>query len=233
MRFTSTFSIAACLLCLGCESDRTTVNDSDYIRTDTTSERDVIGRDSYEHGVPDRTATDRGVDSGGVARPGKDSQSSRGEVSTMDRTFIEEAAIGGLFEVRSAQLALERSDDPQIKQIASMILEDHQKANQELEAIARRKGIAAPQRLSQRYQEMFDQLQNAQGAQFGREFQDVQEKAHEDAIRLFERQAREGQDPDLKSFAERTLPVLRKHMDHVQHYNPPSASEFNPRAHRV
>jgi len=228
MRLLAILLTAVSCAFIGCESDRP-VEDAEYVRTDASGS--VMGRDEYQHGVPDRSATDRGVDQGGVAQPNARDQSSRGGVSTMDRTFVEEASLGGLFEVRSAELALEREDDPQIKQIASMILEDHQKANQELETIARRKGITVPQQLSQRYQEMFDQLHNASGAAFARQFQDVQEKAHEDAIRLFERQAREGQDADLKSFAERTLPVLRKHMDHVLHYSAPS--EFNPRGNRA
>ena len=209
----------------GCESDRS-VDDVDH---QGDNKPRVIGTDDYEHGVPDRTSTDRGVDQGGVSLPTDDQ--SRHDVSTMDRTFVEEAALGGLFEVRSAQLALEMQDDPQVKQIASMILEDHQKANQELEQIARGKGIAVPQELSPRYQEMLTQLQNAHTDAFASSFQGLQEKAHEDAIRLFERQAREGQYPELKSFAERTLPALRKHLDHIQQLNPPN--EFNPNPDRA
>lgn len=211
---------------VGCETDRS-VNDTDYV--DNTDRTRVIGTDDYEHGVPDRTSTERGVDQGGIAQPSRDQ--SKSDLSTLDRTFIEEAAIGGLFEVRSAELALEHDDDPQVKQIASMILEDHRKANQELEALAQRKGMSVPRQLSPRYQEMLTQLQSAQGDAFATSFRDVQEKAHEDAIRLFERQAREGHDADLKSFAERTLPVLRKHLDHLQQYNAPSP--YNPSVSRV
>lgn len=195
--------LAAAALFVGCEMDRDRDDDRFETRDRTTTSRPL----------PEPTT------SGSVP--------ARAEVSEMDRTFVQEAASGNLFEIQSAQLAVDRNVDPQLKQMASMILQDHQKASEELKSIANSKNIQFPQRMSAPHQRMYDQLREAQGAEFAQQFQRQQDQAHRDAITLFDRQAREGSDPDLKSFAQKTLPVLRKHMDHVQQYRPGEMREHD------
>ena len=223
MRFKTMLIAVASLALAGCDyDDNATDNDDIYYRdTDTTT---GVGRDAYPQGVPDRTSTEHGVTQGGIAAPNSQSNA----LSEMDRTFIPEAAMAGMFEIESSQLARERNVDAQLSQIASMMIEDHTKANQELMAIARQKGVTVPQGMNDHFRRMLTQLQSASGEDFARRFQSQQEQAHREAITLFDREARQGQDPDLRAFAQRTLPVLRKHLDYLQQYRPSDDSFNNP-----
>ena len=57
---------------------------------------------------------------------------------------------------------------------------------------------------------------SATGAAFDRGFIESQVKAHQEAITLFEQQAKNGSDADLKAFAQKQLPGLRNHLKQAQ-----------------
>jgi putative membrane protein len=66
---------------------------------------------------------------------------------------------------------------------------------------------------------MMDQLSHLNGPEFDREVQQHAVKAHEKAIKLFQNEAVAGQDPDLKAFAQKTLPVLQQHLAMARQLN--------------
>ena len=57
---------------------------------------------------------------------------------------------------------------------------------------------------------------SATGAAFDRGFIEAQVKAHQEAITLFEQQAQNGADADIKAFAQKQLPGLRNHLKQAQ-----------------
>src|SRR5436190_3450929 len=61
-----------------------------------------------------------------------------------DTLFVREAAIGGLAEVKSAELAKSKASSAQVKSFAEQMVKDHMKANQELEQLAKQKGMELP-----------------------------------------------------------------------------------------
>jgi putative membrane protein len=58
----------------------------------------------------------------------------------------------------------------------------------------------------------FDKLKDLSGKDFDEVYQDDQEDAHEDAVDLFKRYASEGDNPDLKAWAAKTVPALEHHL---------------------
>lgn len=131
-----------------------------------------------------------------------------------DRKFMEKAAAGGMFEVEAGKLAASKAKDPQVKAFGDMLVDHHTKANQELASIAGTKGAAPPPELPRAERRMLDKLGKKEAAEFDRDFvRDVGIKVHEKDIKLFEKQAKDGKDADLKAFASKTLPVLRSHLD--------------------
>jgi putative membrane protein len=138
----------------------------------------------------------------------KDDQVSRG-----DRKFVQEAAEGGMFEVQIAQLAATKATDPHVKSFASMLVDHHTQANNELVQLANAKRIELPPAPPRSLRRDIEKLGKKIGADFDRGFvREVGIKAHEKDIRLFEKASKDVKDVDLRGFAARTLPVLREHL---------------------
>jgi putative membrane protein len=212
MNVKNLISIAVLAAASGCDSD-------DNNRTDN---RDTgYGTDRTGTRTSDNSIYNRG--GGG----------SSGAVSQDARDFVTEAASGGMFEIQSSQLALQQNLDPEMERVARMMIDDHNRINQELQSLAQRKGITVPQSMKSPQQNMLQQLRNAAGTQFNTKYRDLQIRSHEETIALFERAARDLQDPDLKSFAQRSLPTLREHLDHLRGHSPMGSSTSTPRTTNV
>lgn len=129
--------------------------------------------------------------------------------------FVNEAASGGLYEVESSRLALQKSDDPETQAFAQRMIDDHTRANDELKTIAEQKGLAVPARMQPRHQRMLDELRGLDSDAFTRRYQEQQEMAHEEAMALFGTAAEGMDDADLRGFAAETEPILADHHQHI------------------
>src|SRR5262245_34765367 len=105
----------------------------------------------------------------------------KGEKLT-DAQFIAKAAVGGMFEVKSSQLALQRGTAPSLKTFAQQMVTDHTKANQELMTLAARKGWQVPTALDEKHLDMLNKLARLQSSEFDTAYWDMQLKAHEGAV---------------------------------------------------
>ena len=115
-------------------------------------------------------------------------------------------------EVRLGELAQQRAAREEVKQFGQRMVEDHGKANDQLMQIAQGKGIELPQEMSKDAQQLHDELQQKSGAEFDQAYMDEMVSDHEKDIEEFREYVEKGQDPDLTSFAEQTLPVLEQHL---------------------
>jgi putative membrane protein len=132
-----------------------------------------------------------------------------------DSEFAVKAANGGILELEVARLAREKSKRSDVKEFASMMLTDHQKANEELKGIAGRKNITLPARLGEEEQKHVDELAKLSGTEFDKKYVSLMVDDHEDDVKLFKKAADDAKDADLKAFAAKTLPTLQKHLEHI------------------
>ena len=130
-----------------------------------------------------------------------------------DRKFIDDAARSGMFEVQVAQLAASKANDLNVKNFASMLVDQHTAANKELVQIANAKKVELPAAPKRSLRREIDKLGKKSGDEFDRAFvREVGIKAHEKDIKLFEDARKHVKDPDLKAFVDKTLPVLQDHL---------------------
>jgi putative membrane protein len=124
--------------------------------------------------------------------------------------FVKKAALDGMTEVEAGKVALSKSQDPEIRSFAQRMVSDHSKANSELSAIAKTKGLNPPKELDNEHQAMVNSLKGKSGKDFDAAYAEHMNMDHSKAIALFE-SAAGSNDPDLAQFAKKTLPTLKEH----------------------
>jgi len=136
--------------------------------------------------------------------------------TTSDATFVFKASAAGMAEVDAATLAMKQASSAEVKRFAKHMLHDHTKANKELLALANEKKLPVAPSADARHQEELRMLATLKGAAFDRAYMKGQVKDHEEAVALFQNEARNGMDPDLKAWAAKTLPTLKEHLKMAQ-----------------
>ncbi len=135
--------------------------------------------------------------------------------STAD--FVKNAAISGLFEIQSSELALHKRA-PQDRRFAERMIHDHERVARQLKHIVRADHVNAqvPSRLDDQHQKMLQQLRGESGQTFEKDYDKMQQQGHQQAVSLFQAYAQNGDNPALKRWAQRTLPELQNHLSMAQ-----------------
>jgi putative membrane protein len=128
--------------------------------------------------------------------------------------FVNKVAISDMFEVQASQIALAKQADADTKPFAQKMVTDHQKTSRQLKALVEGGKVKAklPTALDSEHQKLLDDLKAKSGKDFDQSYDQSQVKAHKDAVALFEDYAKSGDDPELKRWAAKTLPHLKKHL---------------------
>jgi putative membrane protein len=117
-------------------------------------------------------------------------------------------------EIETSQLALGRNPDSDTKPFAEKMVKDHQETSAELKALVDEGKVKAtlPTGLDAEHQKKLDELKAKSGKDFDAAYDHMQLQAHEEAVALFERYAKDGDNADLKAWAAKTLPHLKEHL---------------------
>jgi len=132
--------------------------------------------------------------------------------SHSDAKFMKEAAVGGMEEVELGRLAAQNAASDKVKQFGQRMVDDHSKANDELKSLAQAEGVTLPSQLDSKHEKEVQRLQKLSGAEFDHEYMKMMVGDHHKDVREFEHESRIGEDPEVKAFAEKTLPTLREHL---------------------
>jgi putative membrane protein len=133
--------------------------------------------------------------------------------STAD--FVLEVAQSDMFELASSKMAAEKTDGP-IKEFATQMIADHTKTTEQLTTEAKAQNLSLPTAMNSSTQSKIDRLSKLSGGDFAKEYMDDQISAHKDAVNLFQRYGKGGDNTQLKSWAVTTLPALQHHLDMAQ-----------------
>jgi putative membrane protein len=138
-------------------------------------------------------------------------------ISPATADFVKEVAISDMFEIQSNKLAQDKGNASE-KSFATQMVTDHTKTSTELKGLVTGGKVKAelPNALDSSHQSKLDKLKGESGKDFSSDFDSMQVSAHKDAVSLFERYAKGGDNADLKDWAGKTLPALRHHLEMAQ-----------------
>jgi putative membrane protein len=135
------------------------------------------------------------------------------KLSKDDERFIREAAAGGMMEVELGKMAAGKAANDKVKEFGRRMQEDHGKANNELKALAANKGVEIPKDLEGKHKTTVDRLSKLSGEEFDRQYMRAMIDDHKEDLRKFEREADKGKDSQVKKFASKHVPILKKHLE--------------------
>jgi len=134
--------------------------------------------------------------------------------------FVKEAATSDMLEIEAAKIAQQKGNTDE-KKFAEQMITDHTKTSEQLKSLVTSGAVKAewPAALDSSSQSQLDKLKNAKPEDFAATYDPMQVSAHKDAVSLFDRYAKGGDNDKLKDWAGKTLPALQHHLDMAQQMN--------------
>lgn len=123
------------------------------------------------------------------------------QLSAQDKTFMMNAAKGGMMEVEMGKMAAEHAQNADVKKFGNRMVTDHGKANNELMALAKADGVSLPA------------AKSPGKWKSDKAYMDEMVKDHEKDLAEFQKEAQSGNDADLKKFASKTAKIIQKHLE--------------------
>ncbi|WP_170319762.1 DUF4142 domain-containing protein [Polyangium spumosum] len=132
-----------------------------------------------------------------------------------DKKFVQVMAHENLIAVRAARIAVRKARNSKVEALALQELAEHADVNEELEALAKKHGVQMPTALHPVVADLLQRLANLQGNRFDRAYLHIVIEGHQFDVAILS-QALLSQDEDVKAFAAKNLPILRRHLQAAQ-----------------
>ena len=126
------------------------------------------------------------------------------KLSAVDKTFMMNAAKGGMMEVEWGKLAAQNGQNADVKKFGNRMVTDHSKANSDLMALAKEEGVTLPGGKSPGKWKS------------DKDYMEMMVKDHQADLTEFQKEAQSGTDPDLKAFAAKGAKMVSTHLKLAQ-----------------
>jgi putative membrane protein len=135
-------------------------------------------------------------------------------ISPTTQDFVKEAATSDMLEIAAAKIAQDKGNADE-KKFAEQMITDHTKTSTDIKNMVASGDVKAdiPKDLDKSSQNKLDKLRDARQANFASEYDPMQVSAHKEAVSLFERYAKSGDNAKLKDWAGKMLPTLQHHLE--------------------
>lgn len=179
------------------------------VLTATLSFAPLAGAQQTPENVQQREKADRAADQGQGVEADRHNEDQQ---MNADKHFIKEAAADNQFEIQASQYVEQQAQNPQVKQLAQRLVEDHQRAQQQLQQIAQGMNMELPTQLEQWQQDKLQAMQQKHGEHLEMHYAFGQVGGHATDLLNYQYEAEHGQNAQVKQYAEQTIPILQQHL---------------------
>ncbi len=137
-------------------------------------------------------------------------------LSDDDKKFFNDAAQGGMAEVKLGELAAKNGTNAEVKSFGNKMVQEHSNANTELKSLAGKKSVTLPTDVNSEQKATYDKLAKLTGAEFDKEYVAAMVAGHEKDLAAFKKEASEAKDSDLKTFAAKYTPIVSGHTEMIK-----------------
>lgn len=130
--------------------------------------------------------------------------------------FVTRASNSNLFAIAESRLALGRTRAPELKTFARRLIDDHGKAQTQLQAAARGSGATVPTALDQDHQARLKALRGKSGADFDKAYVADQGENHSNALTLYADYMLWGENEKLHPLAIKMIPITEGQLKDAQ-----------------
>jgi putative membrane protein len=122
--------------------------------------------------------------------------------------FITQATLSNLTEIQTGNMALKKAKKASVKAFGARMIKDHTKATLEMKRILNSKQFTPPMPTPPTADPM---LANASGTAFDTAYITMMVQSHVQTEQIFKNAIANVQDPALKAFAVKMLPIIQEH----------------------
>ncbi len=163
-------------------------------------------------GVPAQAQTDTART---TIAPG--AMSPAAKLQRADQDMLRDIAQANMAEVATGKLALEKSQDGEVKKFAQMMVDDHSTALKDVQQLAQAKAMALPSEPDTKHKAAMKAMQAMDGARFDRQYMSQAGVGdHRKTRELLQKIQAKAKDGDLKALAGKMLPVVEQHLSHAE-----------------
>jgi len=139
------------------------------------------------------------------------------KVASGDQTMMRDIAYSNISEIAAGKLALEKSQSDDVKRFAQKMIDDHGKAQQELQALADGKGVKLPTEPDAKHKALSKELSALKGEAFDKTYlKQGGLNDHQKTHKLLVRVQDKAKDPELKAYAAKTITAVDQHLTMAQ-----------------
>ncbi|MBV8885473.1 MAG: DUF4142 domain-containing protein [Chroococcidiopsidaceae cyanobacterium CP_BM_RX_35] len=133
-------------------------------------------------------------------------------ISSSTKQFLTQTAQDSVYELASAQLAMQRAQSPTVAQVALHIFNDHAEFQRALLQLGRQYGISLPVDLSAKDRSKLESLSHKQGKAFDQQYLQELSKSNASSVSDFQQAASTVKEPDVQAFIKNFLPTQQEHL---------------------
>ena len=127
-------------------------------------------------------------------------------------SFLQHAADGQQSEIHLGQLAVQKAENAQVKQFGARMIEDHQKARQEVQQLASKGGLTLISMPDASHRQIQTQLEKLSGKEFDRAYVTTMLREHAKEKKVLEQHALVEKNQEVRQWAAGAVPVVEEHL---------------------